>query len=171
MKNKEVIPTVRENLHQEHRLECPFAEIRESAIIGEKSLYALRSFSPGDSLIRFQTKGYLAEPDRFTVQLAENRHIILDPEYLQYVNHSCRPNVFFDLRNKAIICLRPISRNEEITFFYPSTEWSLSHDFTCRCGSPSCLGHIRGARYLSSDILTRYRLSDFIHHKHLDKNR
>jgi len=162
---------MQEDLLQENYQAYNFAELRDSAVTDGKSLYALRSFNPGDTMIRFQAKGYLSEPNRFTVQQAENRHIILDPEYLQYLNHSCRPNIFFDLPNMAIICLSPIFRNEEIAFFYPSTEWSLSHDFSCRCGSPSCLGHIRGARYLSSDILTRYRLSDFILHKHLQLNR
>jgi hypothetical protein len=147
-----------------------FAEMRESASTGEKSLHAVMRFNPGDKLIRFQAKEYLAGPNRFSVQIAEHKHIVLDPEYLQYINHSCTPNVFFDLPNMSIICLSPISIDDEITFFYPSTEWSMSQDFYCKCGSPSCLGYIRGALHVSSEVLKNYRLSEFIQQMHLNNN-
>ena len=31
-----------------------------------------------------------------TVQTGADRHITLMPEFLQYINHSCGPNVFFN---------------------------------------------------------------------------
>jgi hypothetical protein len=146
-------------------------KIRKSARTTEKALYALQPFNPGDTLIRFKAQEYLTAPNRFSVQLAENKHIILDPDCLQYINHSCRPNVFFDLPKMGIVCLNPITIDEEITFFYPSTEWSLSQGFECMCGSPTCLGHIRGARYVSPQVLKQYKLSEFIERKHLTYNR
>ncbi|KAF5565762.1 post-SET domain-containing protein [Fusarium napiforme] len=35
---------------------------------------------------------------------------------------------------------------DELTFFYPSTEWHMAQPFDCLCGTPSCRGRISGAR-------------------------
>ena len=140
----------------------PFAEIWESVQIGDKSLHATTCFEPDDTLVRFFAKEHCRSPNRYSIQLDESNHIILDPEYLQYINHSCQPNAFFDLRKMSLVCIRPISIDDEIVFFYPSTEWSMAQSFQCICGASNCLGYIRGASYLSPDILKQYRLSDFI---------
>ena len=118
----------------------------------------------------FGAKQCLAGPNRYTVQMHEKKHIMLDPEYLQYINHSCRPNVFFDFRDMTLICINPIAVGDEMTFFYPSTEWAMSHGFQCQCGSHGCLGHIHGASYLSPDVLERYRLSEFIQQMYRKNN-
>jgi len=168
MKSEILPPEYQENLVQENL--TVMAELRDSKVTGEKSLHALRPFNPGETLFRFQAKGYLSEPNRYTVQMGENKHILLDPEHLQYINHSCRPNIYFDLPNMAIICLRSISIDDEITFFYPSTEWSMSQAFYCQCGSPTCLGYIRGAQYVPPMVLGKYQLSEFIQQKYLHIN-
>ena len=90
------------------------------------------------------------------------QHIELNPNYLQYTNHSCSPNVFFDTARMEVISLRAISAGEEITFFYPSTEWKLIEPFDCACGSEQCLQRIQGAAYLSGEELKRYRLTDYV---------
>ena len=40
---------------------------------------------------------------------------------------------------------RPLRVGDKLTFFYPSTEWTMAQPFECRCGSAGCLGVIRGA--------------------------
>lgn len=62
----------------------------------------------------------------------------------------------------VISCLKKIEINEAMTFFYPSTEWSMEQAFDCLCGSNKCLQKIQGAAYLSSDVLNNYRLSEHI---------
>ena len=76
------------------------------------------------------------------------------------VNHSCEPNVAFDMSSKNpadwhVRALRRIQTGEDgeyeledhghrqklsyacpVTFFYPSTEWELDQAFECRCGTP-----------------------------------
>jgi hypothetical protein len=94
--------------------------------------------------------------------LGANQHILLFPEHLQYINHSCDPNVFFDTSSLVILALRDIAEGEEISFFYPSTEWEMDQPFTCHCGSAKCLGQIRGAAYLPAETLQQYQLSEFI---------
>jgi hypothetical protein len=62
----------------------------------------------------------------------------------------------------ALMAIREIQRGEEMTFFYPSTEWEMIQPFNCYCGSPNCIGQIRGAAFLSKNVWRRYQLTDFI---------
>ena len=47
---------------------------------------------------------------------------------------------------------RPLRVGDELTFFYPSTEWEMDRPFRCRCGAGEgkCLGWIDGAKVLAS---------------------
>ena len=54
------------------------------------------------------------------------------------VNHSCDPNVAFDVSsgdksNWRLKALKNISKGESLEFFYPSTEWSMTQPFDCLC--------------------------------------
>ena len=55
-----------------------------------------------------------------------------------------------------------IELGEELRFFYPATEWKMAQQFVCNCGKPSCVGLIQGAADTSSEILNKYKLTDFI---------
>ncbi len=90
---------------------------------------------------------------------------MLAPEFLQYTNHSCNPNVFFDTTDFVLRCLTKIEVGEEMTFFYPSTEWCMAQTFDCECKTEKCLGDIQGALYLHPAILQTYKLSDYIKQK------
>ncbi len=139
-----------------------WAEVWECPLTGEKSLHATANFIPSDIISNFQAKEILTEPNYLTVQLNDQEHILLTPEFLQYINHSCAPNVFFNTTKKVVTCLKKISVGEEMTFFYPSTEWSMAQEFDCNCGTQGCLGRIQGAAHLHPDILLTYQISDYI---------
>jgi len=96
------------------------------------------------------------------VQRGVGEHITLMPQFLQYINHSCNPNVFFDTSSMEVIALKDIEPNEEFSFFYPSTEIDMAQPFICFCGSKDCLQNIKGAKYIPGEILKKYRLTDFI---------
>ena len=119
----------------------------------------------GEVICKFGNKEILDRPNYLTVQIGDSQHIMLDPEYLHYINHSCSPNVFFDTENMVLIALRNIEIGEEFTFFYPSTEWSMDRGFDCICQSENCLGYIQGAAHLPLNVLTKYELSDYIKQK------
>lgn len=138
------------------------AEVRQKLINEQNALFALRSFQPGEMIAAFTAGTIAAEPTYLTVQVDTGKHITLQPEFLQYINHSCAPNVFFDTTAMQVVALKEIGAGEEMVFFYPSTEWKMTQSFTCYCGSPACLGEIRGAAYLSKQVLKQYRLTDFI---------
>ncbi|HUR65129.1 MAG TPA: hypothetical protein VMZ03_02160, partial [Chitinophagaceae bacterium] len=61
-----------------------------------------------------------------------------------------------------LVALKDLQPGDELVFFYPSTEWKMTQSFNCYCGSPKCLGKIRGAAYLSTSLQSQYRFTDFI---------
>lgn len=139
-----------------------FAVVRQNLINNQKAFFAQIAYNPGDVVSEFFAGATLAEPTYLTVQVGIRKHILLQPEHLQYINHSCDPNVFFDTHTMKVIALRQISVGDEMTFFYPSTEWDMAQPFSCLCGSHKCLGQIRGAAHIPLPILQTYRLTRFI---------
>ncbi|MDZ4794724.1 MAG: SET domain-containing protein-lysine N-methyltransferase [Bacteroidota bacterium] len=139
-----------------------FAERRQKLSNEQNALFALRSFQPGEVIADFSAGTIAAEPTYLTVQVGVGKHITLQPEFLQYINHSCEPNVFFNTSTMQLVALKAIQLEEEMSFFYPSTEWKMTQSFNCYCESSHCIGQIRGAAYLSKDAQEKYQFTDFI---------
>lgn len=139
-----------------------FAEIRKDLASEQQSLFALQLFEEGSLISPFGAAFTTNKPSYLTVQVGHRKHIALHPSFLQYINHSCDPNCFFDTTSMQVVALREIRAGEEFTFFYPSTEWQMDSPFECYCKQPGCLGLIRGAAHIPEAILVKYRLSDFI---------
>ncbi len=150
-----------------------FATLYQNNITGEKSLHATVHHKAGDIFSKFDAAEIRTVPDKYTVQVNDDTHIILDPEFLQYINHSCNPNVFFDTTRMELSCLKDIAPGDELTFFYPSTEWSMASPFNCFCGDNNCLHKIQGASFLPPELIYHYKFTDFIMDKlnipHLQK--
>ncbi len=139
-----------------------FADIMQNSVTGEKSLHATAFFDKEETICCFAADQVLELPTYLTVQTGENRHITLDPEFLQYINHSCNPNVFFNTTSMELVALKEIQPGDELLFFYPSTEWDMVQPFDCYCNSSNCLHRIQGAAHLTKTEVARYRLTDFI---------
>jgi hypothetical protein len=129
---------------------------------GHHSLRATAPLRKGEVLCPFSALEWLDHATRFTLQLDEERHILLSPEPLWYTNHSCSPNIFFDTERMEVVCLQDIREGEELCFFYPSTEWAMAEPFKCVCGKPECLGWISGAVDLPDEVLERYELCAYV---------
>jgi D-alanine-D-alanine ligase len=106
-----------------------------------------------------------ATSGRYTLQIGEHEHAEPLPFELRYINHSCAPNVHFDVDAGVVRALRDIAPGDELCSFYPATEWSVSERFICRCHGAQCLGVIGGASHLTAETLARYPLSGFIRGK------
>ena len=132
---------------------------------GVKALLSNQKIVERQVIAPFYARATFQQPTYLTLQVNEGEHILLGPEFLQYTNHSCDPNAFFDTTEMQLIALREIKPNEEITFFYPSTEWKMDQAFECLCGSPQCLKIIQGAYKLTKEQQDTYKLNNFIHHK------
>jgi SET domain-containing protein len=147
-----------------------FAVVRQNLVNNQKAFFAQMSYQPGDVITNFSAGETLHEPTYLTVQVDIDKHIMLQPEHLQYINHSCDPNVFFDTYAMQVIALRPIEEGDEMTFFYPSTEWDMAQPFSCYCGSHNCLGEIRGAAHIGVELLGKYKLTRFIQQQLHDRS-
>jgi hypothetical protein len=71
------------------------------------------------------------------------------------VNHSCAPSAELALypnqpaRWEVIAGPAGLKRGQDITFFYPSTEWDMAQGFACTCGAEACLRTVQGAKDLT----------------------
>jgi hypothetical protein len=72
-----------------------------------------------------------------TVQTSANTHIELNSD-LVYINHSYNPSLIFDISNMEIRTTHEIKVGDELTFFYPSTEWDMVQLFECFFGESCC---------------------------------
>jgi D-alanine-D-alanine ligase len=125
-------------------------------------LVARRAWLTGEEIVPLVWRKRSDEPSRWTVQIGEAEHAEPEPFELRYVNHSCSPNVAFDIEAGVLRAFRDIEPGDELRYFYPSTEWELAEPFACRCGTPDCLGSIHGASRTLREALERNAPADFI---------
>src|SRR5689334_12282416 len=91
-----------------------FAEVLLNNASNQKSLHATVHFAPGDVICNFGAGITQSYPTYLTVQTGADRHITLMPEFLQYINHSCNPNVFFDTSSMQLVCLQALQPGDEL---------------------------------------------------------
>ncbi len=140
----------------------PFADVLLNESTNQKSLHATLHLKKGETICIFKAGITQSYATYLTVQTELNTHITLEPEFLQYINHSCEPNVFFDTASFELIALKDLHVGDELTFFYPSTEWEMSQSFVCNCKTQGCLQLINGASFLDKLTLEKYTLTAFI---------
>lgn len=102
----------------------------------------------------------LSFPTTLTVMLNETSHLLFGGG-MQYLAHSCEPNVriCIDDLNNIVECeaLRDIQEGEMVAYDYNTTEWDMANPFTCLCGSKSCVLTVRGHKYLTFNQRARIR--------------
>lgn len=74
------------------------------------------------------------------LQISANSYMGPSGGFDDFVNHSCAPNCGLHFLASGIVltAIRPISRDEQITFDYASTQNAYPCRFLCGCGSPGC---------------------------------
>jgi len=127
---------------------------------GYKSLFTRQVFQQGDIISELPCSAIHAAATQYTVQTGKNRHIEIGN--LAYMNHSCHPNVIVNTTRMQVIAARAIHVGEELTFFYPSTEWEMVSPFICLCGHPNCIHVVAGAKFLSLSMLEHYYINQHI---------
>lgn len=118
-------------------------------------------YQQGETLCRIENYRVTDQATYQTVQIGPRSHIE-ELGILAYLNHSCQPNVIVDTSALEVRAARDIAAGEELTFFYPSTEWEMDRPFICLCGAPQCIRLVAGAKYLSIDTLSRYFINRHI---------
>jgi hypothetical protein len=115
----------------------------------------------GQVIARIPDARRVSRPTYRSIQLAPDAHVE-DIGILRYLNHSCRPNCLIDTTTPGLVAGRDVAAGEELTYFYPSTEWDMDRPFRCRCGAPDCVGVVSGAKHLPPEALRRYPLAPHI---------
>jgi hypothetical protein len=131
-----------------------------------KSLVSKRTYSKGQVICDIPSENVISRANRFTVQIDRHRHTNVGK--LSALNHSCDPNVILDTERMLMIARRDINAGDELTFFYPSTEWEMDAPFICLCGSPSCIHVVAGARFLPLSTLENHFLNRHIREMMID---
>ena len=101
------------------------------------------------------------------LQIAEDSFIGASGNTDDYVNHSCDPNCGLEFVNDRIYLksIKPISRGEQLTFDYATSQQAFPFRFHCHCGSEHCRGEIgdyhelpdaRKAYYESMGVIAPY---------------
>jgi hypothetical protein len=98
-----------------------------------------------------------------SVQTGPSTHIELNSDIV-FCNHSCAPTLEFDMKNMEVRVNRnrDLKVGDELSFFYPSSEWDMAQAFDCKCGAKECKGSISGAGTMKPDQLRGYWLNDHI---------
>lgn len=124
---------------------------------GGRGLAAARAFRRGERVSRIPVTARHSRPTHLTVRLGRGEHV--EVGWLATLNHSCDPNVRLDIDRMEVVAERDVGPGEELTYFYPSTEWDMAEPFECGCGSSRCLGWIRGAGHVDPAVLAGYFLT------------
>jgi hypothetical protein len=102
-------------------------------------LYTRKAFNKDEVIISMKN-GYYTDKSYQTVQISEHDHVY-DKDII-YLNHSCDPSVNLKVYKTAdgkpvleLIASRDLKVDDELTFFYPSTEWDMDEPFNCWCHS------------------------------------
>lgn len=119
-----------------------------------RSLRATSNIEKGTTILSIDGEE-VPLPSRHSVQIGRGIHILphmpgslRSPCVWQFMNHSCEPNVVVDTESRRFVARRSIKSGEELTFNYNTTEWDMAEPFDCNCSSVSCVGTVRGFRYL-----------------------
>jgi len=125
-----------------------------------RSLVTKQAYKQGEVISDIPRAKVINKPNRFTVQIGRTEHT--DVGKLAALNHSCDPNVILDTTNMQMVARRDIEKGEELSFFYPSTEWEMDAPFICLCGATNCIHVVAGARFLSLSTLEHHFLNRHI---------
>lgn len=55
-----------------------------------------------------------------------------------------------------------LREGDELSFFYPSSEWDMAQPFDCLCKQAECHGTISGAKNMSAEVMSKYWLNSHI---------
>jgi hypothetical protein len=125
-----------------------------------RSLTTKRAYRAGDIICPIPAESMCNKPNQFTVQIGVNQHV--EVRELASTNHSCDPSVILDTTRMLVFAARDLEPGDELTFFYPSTEWEMSSPFICLCGAPNCIHVVAGARFLPLSTLEGHFLNHHI---------
>lgn len=150
----------------------------EPAFAGQWSIVSSKNQPGGSHLCYITTQTPCPISTWSSVQTSENSHIELNSA-LVYMNHSCAPTVeievfppdakgvYIDGRagEVRVVKGRDLQKGEELTFFYPSTEYISPRPFKCLCAAEKgiCIGVQKGACFVDAQVLENHFVNKHIY--------
>ncbi len=125
-----------------------------------RSLTTRQPYKKGEIICPIPTESLYDKPNQFTVQIGVDQHV--EVKELASMNHSCDPSTILDTTRMLVFATRDLGPDDELTFFYPSTEWEMSSPFICLCGAANCIHVVAGARFLPLSTLENHFLNHHI---------
>lgn len=126
-----------------------------------RAVFTDRAFQTNDVVLKIQGISLTAkqvgdlksEQQNNVLQIGADNYLNLEKELPFFIQHCCNPNCYVKaiVNSAFLIALRPIAKNEEITFDYSITsadtekEWSMD----CACHRFQCRNKISGFNTLS----------------------
>ena len=134
----------------------PAVQRSEKISVGERpkggsGLFARAPIARDEILIDFRGAPVVARATRTSLQIDADRHIAGLDTTNAFLNHSCEPTAYYDYAGVYLRALRAMAPGEEVTVNYNAGDDDLFEKFRCDCGSDSCVGEVRGFRYLSRE--------------------
>ncbi|KAF3194354.1 hypothetical protein TWF225_006902 [Orbilia oligospora] len=144
---------------------------------GQNSVVARERLPRGSHICYIDT--YIPAPISTwsSIQTSKTTHIEV-PSGIVYINHSCVPSIDIEVYSPnsdgtyasgicgelRVVADRDLEAGDELTFFYPSTEYISPRPFNCLCGAENgvCIGRQEGAHFLDNSILGKYFLNEHI---------
>jgi hypothetical protein len=120
-------------------------------------VFATRDIARGEIIMTIDGRTQ-SHPTRYSIQLDHGVHIeasatLPDAEMRvrhpwRFLNHCCAPNAH--VQGQSLLARQPIRAGEQVTFDYTTTEADMAEPFACACGTPECVGTVRGFKHLSA---------------------
>jgi len=133
-------------------------DVIEDASTRGARLVAKIPFRRGELILPLNGKP--TAPSYRTIQIDQSTHV--EDPLIAFMNHSCRPTAIVDAQALTIHAATDLTTGEEVTFFYPSTEWEMVRPFECLCHAAGCIGPVAGAHFLPLHILASYFINSHI---------
>ena len=149
-------------------------KLRPSKVVkGQIGAFALKNFKKGEVIVRdeeFQDNNVMSvkeynKLDEETKELVKAHSTITqDSVYmpaninylrpLNYFNHSCEPNVGFDLHGDYV-AMRAIPKNTEFLLDYSFLNTNPDYKMRCSCGSKNCRKIITGNEWKNKEFVKK----------------
>lgn len=123
-----------------------------------QGVFAIRDMKRGEVVHEGRPITLVKERTNHSFQIHFNAHVQLD-KTSRSINHSCDPNTGVRYNAYAgydFVALRDIEKGEEITWDYETTEYISISVSNCLCRSTLCRKELKGFKYLSGDVVSRY---------------
>ncbi|KAI8915219.1 hypothetical protein DFJ77DRAFT_461699 [Powellomyces hirtus] len=127
----------------------------------KSKLVAARPYAKGEAISKIEGHQENVVKRWSSVQTGPERHIELNSE-LVFMNHSCDPSANIVVEKMEVVATRNLKEGDELTFFYPSTEWDMSQPFACWCGAKECIKQVSGAKDVPAEKLANKFLNPHI---------